>query len=155
MVEGVCQLHEMTLKNFEQFQENQMEIVKGISEIKQRITIVEQSTKSAHHRLDSQEEQTKAIIKMSTSIEYMARQVEDMLVLLKEHDGRLDKLERAPGDSLINYWKLFIGALVTGGAGVLIGLIKNKQIRSGFASLSNDNIIFLRDFFNLFNNDIF
>lgn len=33
--------------------------------------------------------------------------------------------------------------------------IKNKQIRNGFASLSNDNIIFLRDFFKLFNNDIY
>lgn len=33
--------------------------------------------------------------------------------------------------------------------------IKNKQIRNGFASLSNDNIIFLHDFFKLFNNDIY
>jgi hypothetical protein len=33
--------------------------------------------------------------------------------------------------------------------------IKNRQIRNGFASLSNDNVIFLRDYFDLFNNDIY
>lgn len=113
----------MTLKNFSQFQENQKEIVKGLTEIRERITIVEQSSKSAHHRLDSQDEQTKAIIKMSSSVEYMARQVEDMVGILKEHDGRLDRLEKAPGDTMISYWKLFIGALVTGGAGIIVGLV--------------------------------
>lgn len=119
----VCQVHEMTLKNFEQFQENQKEIVKSISQVRERVTINEQSTKSAHHRLDSQEEQTRAIVKMSTSIEYMAKQVESMLELLKEHDGRLDELERAPGQNVLGYWKLFLGALITGGAGILIGIL--------------------------------
>ena len=93
---------------------------------RERIIIVEQSTKSAHHRLDSQEEQTKAIIKMSTSIEYMAKQVEDMVNILKEHDGRLDKLERAPGDTMIGYWKIFYGALIAGLAGILITIIVTK-----------------------------
>ncbi|MBN2796241.1 MAG: hypothetical protein JXR88_12595 [Clostridia bacterium] len=125
MGEGVCQVHEMTMKHFEQFQENQKDMVKGIAEVRDRIIIAEQSSKSAHRRLDSQEEQTKAIIKMSTSIEYMAKQVESMLELLKEHDGRLDKLEKAPGDHVLGYWKLFIGALITGSAGIFIGLIMN------------------------------
>lgn len=113
----------MTLKNFEQFQENQKEIVTTIANLRERIVEVEQSTRSAHHRLNSQEEQTKAIIKMSSSVEYMARQVEDMVGILKEHDGRLDELEKAPGDTMISYWKLFIGALVTGGAGIIVGLV--------------------------------
>lgn len=119
----ICQVHEMTLKNFEQFQENQKEIVTSIANLRERTIEAEQSTRSAHHRLNSQEEQTKAIIKMSSSVEYMARQVEDMVGILKEHDGRLDKLEKAPGDTMISYWKLFIGALVTGGAGIIVGLV--------------------------------
>jgi len=115
----------MTLKSFEQFQEKQKETEKEIRQIRERITVAEQAIKSANHRLDTQEEETKAIIKLSGNIEYMAKQVEDMLVLLKEHDGRLEKLEKAPGDKMLDYWKLFIGALITGGSGVLIGMIIN------------------------------
>lgn len=128
MGEGVCQIHEMTMKQFEQFQEIQKEFADRLSDAKDRIIIVEQSSKSAHLRLNSQEEQTKAIIKMSSSIEYMAKQVESMLELLKEHDDRLDRLEKAPGDHLLSYFKLFIGALVTGTAGVLIGFIMKKGL---------------------------
>ncbi|BEP28826.1 hypothetical protein [Helicovermis profundi] len=116
-------IYEMALKSFEQFQENQMEIVKSISEIKERIIITEESTKSAHRKLNSQEEQTKTIIKMSTSIEYIAKQIEDALGAIKVHDGKFVTLEKAPGDNILGYWKLFIGGLIAGGTGLLIGLI--------------------------------
>lgn len=119
----VCQVHEMTLKNFQQFQENQKEIVNAMANMRERIVQTEQSAKSAHHRLDRQEEQTQAIVKMSNSVEYMARQVEETIGILKEHDGRLDKLEKAPGDAMVAYWKLFIGALVTGFTGIVVGAI--------------------------------
>jgi hypothetical protein len=110
-------------KNIKDLQHNENTIIQSQYETKERVTKVEEASKAAHHRLDNMEEQTKAIIKMSTSIEYMAKQVEETLILYKEHDGRLDKLEKAPGDALIGYWKLFVGALVTGSAGVLLGLL--------------------------------
>lgn len=94
-----------------------------VGTVKERVVVVEQSTKSAHHRLDSQEEQTKAIIKMATNIEYMARQIEDMLYLLKQHDERLDAIEKRPGNALIAYSKLFISALITGGVGIALGML--------------------------------
>lgn len=123
---------EQLIKTHEQiFQEMKSSIAdlqESMGKGRERMVVVEQSTKSAHHRLDSMKEQTNAIIRMSTSVEYMAKQVEDMLGILKEHDGRLDKLEKSPGDTMIAYWKLFIGALVTGGAGVLIGLIMKGGI---------------------------
>lgn len=118
---------EVLIKTHESMFSDIKKSIKNLEDIinkgRERIVIVEQSTKSAHHRLDSQEEQTKAIIKMSSSIEYMAKQVEDMVNILKEHDGRLDKLERAPGDTMIAYWKLFVGAIITGGVGIIIGFI--------------------------------
>lgn len=121
-----CPLHEEMKEQQKELLENDRRLAESLSDIKERVVKNLEYGKSAHRRLDSQEEQTKAIVKMSTSIEYMARQVEDMLVLLKEHDGRLDKLERAPGDSILNYWKLFVGALITGGTGVIVGaLISN------------------------------
>lgn len=128
MASETCKAHEMTLKDFERFHENQKELAKSVSELREKTTAIDQSVKSAHHRLDSQEEQTKAIVKMSTSIEYMAKQVEDTLVLLKEHDGRLNKLERAPGDNVLSYWKLLIGASITSIVGLLIGLAMNGGI---------------------------
>ncbi|MDF2841293.1 MAG: hypothetical protein K0Q99_2065 [Clostridia bacterium] len=125
-----CQQHlehnyrfEALENNIKDMQHNENTLLQNQFDIKERITKVEAASKSAHHRLDNMEEQTKAIIKMSISIEYMAKQVEEMLMLYKEHDGRLDKLEQAPGAAIIGYWKLFIGALVTGSAGVLIGLL--------------------------------
>lgn len=118
-----CQMHEMTLKNIETLQGNQKDIIKDITTIRERIVIVEQSTRSSHHRLDSQEQQTKAIVKMSASVEYMAKQVEETLCLIKEHDGRLDILERAPGNSILGYWKIFVGAIVSAGGGLVLGLI--------------------------------
>jgi uncharacterized protein (DUF3084 family) len=115
-------------KNIKELQHNETTLIQNQYDMKERITRIEQSNKSAHHRLDNMEDQTKAIVKMSSSIEYMAKQVEEMLILYKEHDGRLDKLEQAPGTALIGYWKLFTGALVTGSAGVLIGLL----LKGGF-----------------------
>lgn len=115
-----CAAHEITIKSFEQFQENQKEIVNTLSSLRERTVITEQSTKSAHHRLDKQEEQTEAIVKISTSIEHLAEQVKDMLSLFKEHDDRIVKLERAPGDNINRLWKLFITASVTCAAGLFV-----------------------------------
>ncbi|MDF2520833.1 MAG: hypothetical protein K0R84_1461 [Clostridia bacterium] len=112
-----CQQHlehsyrlETLEKSVEDMQNDESTLLQNQYDMKERITKVEEASKSAHHRLDNMEEQTKAIIKMGISIEYMAKQVEEILLLYKEHDGRLDKLEQAPGAALIGYWKLFIGA---------------------------------------------
>ena len=115
------------------FQQNQAEIVKAIQDLRERVVSVEESTKSAHHRLTSQEEQTKAIYELAYEVKAFGKQQEqiikqqgEMLSLMKEHDGRLDKLERAPGDSLLSYWKILVGALVTGVAGYVMAVLTNK-----------------------------
>ncbi len=125
MHETFIKTHE---KMFDDINTAMKSIEQSVGSVKERVVVVEQSSKSAHHRLDSQEEQTKAIIKMATNIEYMARQIEDMLYLLKQHDDRLDKLERAPGEEMKRYWKLFVGALITGCAGIIIGTLFKRGI---------------------------
>ncbi len=97
-------------------------------EIRERLKGVEESTKSAHHRLDELNELTKAVVKTSASIEYIAKQIEDMLTTLKEHDCSIDKLKNRPAEQVLNYWHMFVGTLVTGCAGVLVGLL----FRGGF-----------------------
>ena len=128
-----CELHEMTMEQLKTYQLNQVELVKNITDLRERITRVEESTASAHHRIDSQEEQTKAIYELAYEVKAYGKQQEqiiiqqgEMLEMMKGHGGRLDKLERAPGDSLLAYWKIFIGAILTGGGGIVVGYLANK-----------------------------
>ncbi len=120
MHETLINTHE---KMFSDMKRTVADLERTVGTVKERVVVVEQSTKSAHHRLDSQEEQTKAIIKMATNIEYMARQIEDMLLLIKQHDARIDELERGPAEQVRHYWKLFLGALITGCAGIVISAL--------------------------------
>ncbi len=77
------------------------EAIKELPDIKERMTAAEASGKSAHHRLDSQEEQTRAIVKMGVAVEQMAKETKETIALLKEHDGRLYDLERVPGEAVL------------------------------------------------------
>lgn len=134
---GVCPQHAKNdfrigslEERIKEYAENQIEIVKGLHEVRERVTKTEESTKSAHHRLDEMTEQTKAIIRMSISVEHVAEKMNDVLTILKEHsdrmddqDDKIDTLKQAPAQTVFEYWKLFVGALVTGGAGVILGLL--------------------------------
>lgn len=107
----------------QQLQNKTAEIQRDTVSLRERLTVAEQSTKSAHHRLDSMQDQTKAIIKMSANIEHILDVIKDMQGILKEHDARIDKLERLPGDTILKYWQLVVGALLTGAVGVVIGVM--------------------------------
>ena len=78
-------------------------------------------------QFDKMEGQTKAIIEMGMSIQHMADQVQEMVTMLKNHNDRIECLERAPGDNLKSKWQdvtkaliacavtLFLRYLITGG----------------------------------------
>jgi hypothetical protein len=87
------------------------EIVKGQHELRERVAMVDSSSKSAHHRLDTIEDLTKSIHEMSYAVKGMASQVADLLVLIKEHDGRIEKIEHTPGMIAIKGW-WFVGGIV-------------------------------------------
>jgi len=128
-----CELHEVTMEQFKSFQQNQIEIVKGLHEVRERVVIMEQSMESVKHRLDAQEEQTKAIYELAYEVKAFGQKQEqilaqqgEMLSLMKEHDGRLDKLERAPGDNILSYWKIFVGAIIAGAGGYIFAIWTTK-----------------------------
>ena len=118
-----CQEHSAHTEKLNHI-ERQLECVAQIAE---KLTIVEQSTKTAHKRIDDVHAQTTAIVEMGTSIKMMAKQVQDMLEMLKNHNDRIECLERAPGDNLKSKWQdvskaliacavtLFLRYLITGG----------------------------------------
>lgn len=102
---------------------NQKAIVEGQHEIRERLAAVESSSKSAHHRLDTQEEQTKAIYEMSVSVRVMSDRIQEIIDLFDKHETRLDTLERAPAEKIKGYVEtLFISSLIALG-GLLVGLL--------------------------------
>lgn len=82
-------------------------------DVRERLVVVEESTKSAHRRIEHIEKQTQAIIEMSSSIRYMASQIEQVVNIVKDHDERLTNVEKAPADSVLKAAKLIATILLT------------------------------------------
>lgn len=96
----------------------------------ERLVKAEESTKSAHHRIDGVVEQNKAIMELAVSVGRIADKTDaidckvDKVITAQETDTkRIDTLERAPGDLLIGWAKLAAGAAITGGVGIAIGVM--------------------------------
>jgi hypothetical protein len=92
-------------------------------DLKERIVAVEQSSKSAHHRLDSMEEQTKAVIRLAMSVENMSEKVEKVLKLYDEHDTRLLDLEKKPGESALHTRQWIMVTVGSAAVGMLFALL--------------------------------
>jgi len=127
---GNCANHEAMKKELEYMgkkidgvESDHRLIVDAVGKIRERVTSVEESASSAHKRLNKIEEQTDTIVRLTVSIEQLAEQMRDALVLLKEHGDRLECVEKKPGEAAMYYVRLAIGTLVTGTVGVLIGLL--------------------------------
>ncbi|TLN17638.1 hypothetical protein FDZ71_06230, partial [bacterium] len=74
--------------------------IKEVPDVKERLTSVEASAKSAHHRLDKHEDQleaqnelTKAIYEMGTAIKQIVTQQQTMLDIQKKHEARIAVIE--------------------------------------------------------------
>ena len=117
MSENKCETHEFRLgsieKKIEKFDE-------CLSELKSKSVEAEASTKSAHFRLDNMEEQTKAILKLGVAVEQMTSEIKQIIESFKEHENRLDKLEKAPTDTVMKYFKQIIGLLISAGIGYIL-----------------------------------
>lgn len=141
-----CQAHEAHIQRMKTIEDNitelradQREIVKGCHEIRERTTATEQSTRSAHHRLDTQEEQTKAIYELAyevksfgTKQEQIIEQQGQIIKLLTDHDDRIVNLETKDGKEALkkNEWMSdqlaggLIGVVMTIIGALVLGIIK-------------------------------
>lgn len=99
------------------------------AEVMERVVIVEQSTKSAHHRLDDMEKHTESIIRLSMSVEHLTESIAiNVLPNQEKHDNRIIALENRPGVIALKWWSAIVlvavTAVVTGvimyGLGVLL-----------------------------------
>jgi len=101
------------------------EVLRIVSDVKQRLTIVEQSSKSFHKRMDEcggkishLEQAREDVIHLANSIERLAETVARSNELLGAHETRLDAVERGAGNFMV---KLGIHAVYVI-IGTLIGI---------------------------------
>lgn len=129
--------HEQRFKSIEKtlddYHKNQAEIVKGQNTLAQRVTATEQSARSAHHRLDSQEEQTRAIYALAFEVKSVSEKQSDILAILTNHNERLEKVEEAPGKTAIKAWQWLLVAMAGGFVGMIftLGTEMAKKIITG------------------------
>jgi soluble cytochrome b562 len=111
-----CAGHEYIVKEIDTYNKNQIEVVKGQHEIRERLTSVESSTKSAHHRLDDLQELTKCVSDLVYQVKRSTEQTTEVLAQLSKHRSELDELKMKSGKSLEDYFrhgmKYLIGAIV-------------------------------------------
>lgn len=81
-------------------------------ELWERLTVVEQSTKSAHHRLDSIEKLTESVHVIATETKAMREDVNDIT-------SRVDEIEKRP----TKRYETVIGAIITVLVGAVIGYV--------------------------------
>lgn len=94
----------------------------------ERLVKVEESTKSAHHRIDGLEEQNKAIMELAVSTGRIADKVDaidckvDKVINTREADvKRIDTLEREPGNEMLRLKKAANEMLVRNVVSALFG----------------------------------
>lgn len=94
----------------------------------ERIVIVEQSVKSAHHRIDKSEAQTEAVIQLGVEIKHLTEVITlSVIPQLVHHDQRIDAVENRPGAVALKWWKttavIIATATLTGVVGYLLGAV--------------------------------
>lgn len=120
MAENKCDTHEFRLGSLEK-RTDKLEECQG--ELREKAIEFENSAKSAHFRLDNMEEQTKAILKLGLAVEQMTFEIKEVIESYKEHENRLDKLEKAPADTVMKYFRQVVGLLVSAGVGYILSKI--------------------------------
>ena len=85
-------------------------------EIFERITAVEQSTKSAHHRVDNIEKLTESVHTIAVEMKAMREDVNGL-------NERMAEIEKKPVKRLDSIINILLTVLISGVGGYLIGLI--------------------------------
>ena len=81
-------------------------------ELWERLTVVEQSTKSAHHRIDTLDKLTESVHIIATETKAMREDVNDIT-------ERVDEIEKKPNKR----YETVVGAIITVLVGAVIGYI--------------------------------
>lgn len=92
-------------------------------ELIQRLTTLEDRTKSNTHRIDSLEEKVENIHELATSVKLLASETKAMREDVNKMDNRLKIVEEKPAKNWDKVTMTIIGTVVGAIAGGFIGLI--------------------------------
>ena len=109
---GVCELHETITDKVKQLDQEKIAIVQGIHEMRERLSKVEEQIKVANNRIADQEEETKSLTRIATSIEVMSKDLTHLVDTLRTHDGRIGAMEKKPGEHWQTLLYIIMGAAV-------------------------------------------
>lgn len=85
-------------------------------EVFERLTAVEQSTKSAHHRVDNIEKLTESVHTIAVEMKAMREDVNGL-------NERMAEIEKKPAKRLDSIINIMLTMLISGVGGYLVGLI--------------------------------
>jgi len=86
-------------------------------ECEQRLTKVEESCKSAHHRIDGLENGQSEIRDLALSVNTLAMSVKQLCLDMTDVSGRVKAIESKPGEK----WEKFMWLLFATAIGIAIG----------------------------------
>lgn len=92
-------------------------------EIVERLTVVEQSTKSAHKRIDTMEKTQNDIQALALSVNDLANTMKHLCEQMCNMQERVKDIESKPSKNWENLIRIIITALTTGLIGVIIGYV--------------------------------
>lgn len=110
----------------ETIEEKMKEGEKSLIEHGKRIEKIDEASKSAHKRLNEIGEQTLAIYKLSVAVENMAEQFKDFTTNFKDHESRLDTLEREPAKEAYDREKQVKNYILIAIVGAVLGAVFMK-----------------------------
>ena len=90
-----------------------------------KIEKIDESTKSAHKRLDELIENIgdtpSTLIRFTIAIEGMTKDIKELVQSIKEHDSEIEKLQRIPLENAHNLQKRIFSYLLIALLGVILG----------------------------------
>lgn len=89
----------------------------------EKLVKVEESTKSAHHRIDNLQKQQEKDSELIIAVKELAVEMKNMRKDMTDIDGRLKQIESKPSKNWDKVITTIIGTVVGAIAGAFIGLI--------------------------------
>lgn len=89
------------------------------SEMRERITVVEQSVKSAHKRLDTQDKLIDSVHGLATKVASLVTEVSDLKGTVNTLAHNVDVVEKEPGEK----YKLIVKTVITAMVGAITGYV--------------------------------
>ena len=93
------------------------------NELENRLTSVENKSKSNTHRIDKLENITAAIYEMSGDIKNLIGELKHTNENISDHEKRLDSIEKQPADKYNKATTVIFTAICTGIVGTLVGAV--------------------------------